>query len=112
MSFFDSEIVRSEITEITILQGDVQRDIFKFPYMSYDEKKYYIQILEKFLNKIKVLYTRLSLSDDEDAIKMKEEMIKVASIFNTSDEIGIKNVFANVENTISMLKETLTDPLI
>ena len=34
MSFFDSEIVRSEMAEIAELQEDVYENFMKFPYMN------------------------------------------------------------------------------
>ena len=36
MSFFDSEVVRAEMTEISELQEDVYRNVFKFPTMNND----------------------------------------------------------------------------
>ena len=37
MSFFDSEIVRSEMTEISELQDEVYGKFMHFPYMSDDD---------------------------------------------------------------------------
>ena len=37
MSFFDSEVVRAEMTEISELQDDVYRNVFNFPKMSSEE---------------------------------------------------------------------------
>jgi Zn-finger domain-containing protein len=47
VSFFNSEIVRAEMTEITILQEDIYKNIFKFPTMTLDEKKFHVGLLEK-----------------------------------------------------------------
>ena len=38
MSFFDSEVVRAEMTEIGELQEDVYKNVFKFPTMDKEEK--------------------------------------------------------------------------
>ena len=40
MSFFDSEIVRSEMTEIHELQEDVYENFMKFPYMNTADRAY------------------------------------------------------------------------
>ena len=72
MSFFDSDVVRAEMAEISELQEDVYRNVFKFPEMNQEEKKFHVGMLEKLLDKQKILYTRLSLSDDPEAIKSNE----------------------------------------
>ena len=47
MSFFNSDIVRAEMSEISILQEDIYRNIFTFPTMNTEEKKFHISLLEK-----------------------------------------------------------------
>ena len=74
MSFFDSEVVRAEMAEIAELQEEVYDNVFKFPRMSKEDQKYHVSILERLLDKQRVLYTRLSLSDDPEAKKMKREV--------------------------------------
>ena len=63
MSFFDSEVVRVEMHEISQLQEEVYESIFKFPSMSREDKLNHVEMLERLLDKQKILYTRLSLSD-------------------------------------------------
>ena len=38
MSFFDSDVVRAEMTEIQELQEEVYSSVFKFPSMNTEEK--------------------------------------------------------------------------
>ena len=38
MSFFNSDVVRAEMTEISELQEDVYGNVFKFPSMNKEEK--------------------------------------------------------------------------
>ena len=38
MKFFDSEVVRAEMTEISELQDEVYGSVFQFPQMDRDEK--------------------------------------------------------------------------
>lgn len=107
MTFFNSDIVRAEITEISILQEDIYKDIFRFPLMDNDQKKFHIELLEKLLEKQKVLYTRLSLSDDPEALKVKERMLEAASIMGFPSNIDMNLVFASMEKTIKMFKSEL-----
>ena len=46
MSFFDSEMVRAEMTEIAELQEEVYGNIFSFPQMSVDDQLNQIDINE------------------------------------------------------------------
>ena len=74
MSFFDSEIVRSEMVEIAELQEDVYENFMKFPYMNNADRNHHIDQLSKLIEKQKIVYARLSLSDDPDAKEMKEKI--------------------------------------
>ena len=58
MSFFDSEVVRAEMTEISELQEDVYTNVFKFPTMNKEEKLFHVGLLGKL---IAVSYTHLTL---------------------------------------------------
>ncbi len=66
------------MAEISELQEEIYTNVFKFPTMSLEDKKYHIEILERLVDKQQVLYTRLSLSDDPEAKKMKENIIQSA----------------------------------
>lgn len=107
MSFFDSELVRAEMAEISILQEDIYQNVFTFPMMSVEEKKFHISLLEKLLNKQKVLYTRLSLSDDPEAIKMKEKIIECAQHMGMPSNVDMNVIFNNMTRLISIMKEQL-----
>ena len=93
MSFFNSDIVRAEMSEISILQDDIYRNIFTFPAMNTEEKKFHISLLEKLLSKQKILYTRLSLSDDPEAIEMKEKIVESATMMGMSPNVDMNIIF-------------------
>jgi len=75
VTFFDSEVVRAEIAEISELQEEIYENVFQFPRMSNQEKIDHVNLLQRLLNKQQILYTRLSLSDDPEAKKMKEKIM-------------------------------------
>jgi len=74
MSFFDSEVVRAEMAEIAELQEEVYPNVFKFPSMNIEDQRYHVDLLDKLCEKQKVLYARLSLSDDPEAQQMKDNI--------------------------------------
>ena len=107
MSFFDSEVVRAEMAEIAELQEEVYENVFKFPRMSKEEQKYHVCILEKLLDKQRVLYTRLSLSDDPAAKKMKKEVEEGARKMGLPTNVDMNILFANMNNMVEMMKNQI-----
>ena len=61
--FFDSDIVREELQEINQLQMSIYRNAMKFGTFSRDDKVEHIEKLTELLERQKVMYTRISLSD-------------------------------------------------
>ena len=54
MSFFDSDVVRAEMVEISELQEEVYDNVFKFPTMSREDQQYHVELIEKLLDKQKI----------------------------------------------------------
>ena len=74
--FFDSEIVREELKEINQLQESIYGALFSFRGMSRESQVEHIDMLVDLLERQKVMYTRLSLSDDPEAKQMKDDLKK------------------------------------
>ena len=87
MSFFDSEVVRAEMAEISELQEEVYANVFNFPQMTKEDKLLHVSLLERLLNKQQILYTRLKLSDDPEAIKMKERVKESAQMMGLPEDV-------------------------
>ena len=107
MSFFDSEVVRAEMTEISELQDDVYRNVFNFPKMSSEEKLFHVGLLERLIEKQKVLYTRLSLSDDPDAKKMKQNIVDSATMMGLPPGTDMNRVFSNMSKMLDVMKQQI-----
>ena len=78
MSFFQSEFVQQEMKEIADLQEKIYSKVFSFASMGKEDKIEHVEMLEDLLKKQQVLYTRMSLSDDPEAKKMKESIMSSA----------------------------------
>ena len=107
MSFFDSEVVRAEMVEISELQEEIYTNVFKFPTMSKEDQLYHVAILEKLLNKQRVLYTRVSLSDDPEAKEMKKNILEGARQMGLPTNVDMNILFANMNNMVSMMKKSI-----
>ena len=100
--FFQSEIVREAIKEMEELQQKIIEDTFKAPIMDREQKREHVELMRTFLEKQKNLYFRLSLSDDPEALEMKER-IQDAAKFLGFDGNNVNELFSEMENTLDRL---------
>jgi hypothetical protein len=105
--FFNSEIVREEITEINELQEKIFASLITFPKMDREEQIEHIDTLITLLEKQRVMYTRLSLSDDPAAIKMREELKKSVSLMGFPPNTNMKMLFDKMSESVQMLKQSI-----
>ena len=104
MNFFQSPVVRAEMAEISELQEEVYSNIFKFPSMKKEDQLYHVEILTRLIEKQQILYARLSLSDDPDALKMKENIIESASMMGIPNSVDMSKVFDQMSTMVETLK--------
>lgn len=104
--FFDSETVKREMEEITDLQKELYDVILKFPLMSAEAKVEHIDTVMELLERQQIMWTRLSLTDDPDAKKMRDYII------SHSRELGFGNtdmgtIFSNMKKTLEDVQSNL-----
>ena len=104
MKFFQSPVVRAEMAEISELQEEVYSNVFKFPSMTKEDQLYHVEILTKLIEKQKILYARVSLSDDPDAQQMKEHIIESASMMGIPNIVDMSKVFEQMSTMVQTLK--------
>ena len=107
MSFFNSDVVRAEMAEISELQEEVYNNVFKFPTLSKDDQKYHVDVLEKLLDKQKVMYTRLSLSEDPEAKEMKKRIVESASMFGLPQGVDMNLLFNDMTQAVGLMKDQI-----
>lgn len=109
MSFFRSEMVQKELQEITDLQQEIYQKVFEFPTMGKDEKIKHVEKLGVLLEKQRVLYTRLKLSDDPEAKEMKERILQEAVAMGFPKDVDITYVFSNMTKVLEEMMKTILD---
>jgi len=107
MSFFDSELVQTEMREISKLQEKVYSNVFAFPSLDREGKLRHINDLETLMEKQKILYMRLALSDDADAANMKMRIQDSAIMMGLPENVDMNALFANMTKLVGNLKEQL-----
>ena len=95
------------MAEISELQEEVYSNVMKFHYMNDNDKSYHINILEKLIDKQKVLYARLSLSEDPAAKQMQKEIRESATIMGLPANIDMNIVFGQMAQMIDVMKKQL-----
>ena len=107
MKFFDSEIIQQEMQEIADLQDTIYKNVFTFPDMDDDGKLDHLKILKTLIEKQKILYARLSLSDDPQAKKMKENIMKSAKMMGIPSDTDLNFLFSKMTEMIELMEEQL-----
>ena len=105
--FFDSDIVREELQEINQLQMSIYRQAMKFGTFSRDDKVEHIEKLTELLERQRVMYTRISLSDDPEAIDLKKHLQKSVELMGFPEGTDMLLLFSGMSNTIENLKNSI-----
>ena len=106
-NFFDSDIVREELQEINQLQMSIYRNAMKFGSFSREDKVEHIEKLTELLERQKVMYTRISLSDDKEAIDLKNHLQKSVELMGFPEGTDMLLLFSGMSNTIDNMKSQL-----
>ena len=75
--------------------------------MNKEEKRFHVALLEKLLDKQKVLYTRLSLSDDPEAKMMKSRIVESATMMGLPKDVDISVIFSNMGKMLDAMKQQI-----
>ena len=108
-NFFDSDIIQDELKKINRLQEEIYGSILTFGMMDRKTKLEHIEKLEILLEKQRIMYTRLSLSDDPQAVEMKENLRKSVALMGFSPETDMQVLFKSMNTTIKSLKKYIDD---
>jgi len=104
--FFESDRVKEEMNEITSLQKELYDVILKFPMMSPEAKVEHIDTVLELLERQQIMWTRLSLTDDKEAKKMKDYIVSHAKELGFGDT-DMGTIFANMKTTLEQVQSNL-----
>ena len=101
--FFKSDQVQSTIAELTALQQQLVTEMPYLNMMKPEQKKDHLVTLKTFLEKQKLFFFRISLSNDKEALEMKQRLIDATKIF------GVDNEMENMDAFFEKLNETIDE---
>ena len=105
MSFLQSAQVRAALVEIHELQEKIVSNAITFPDLSVDEQYEHIEDLEELLEKQRLMYTRLSLSDDPEAKEMKQDIEDSMVLLGLQQQVDAGELFKMMHDTIVNLRK-------
>ena len=106
--FFESDQVQHTIMELTRLQQILVVESPYLPMMDDKQKREHLAVLKEFLEKQKLFFFRISLSDDKEAMEMKERLMDASKLFGVHDEINsMESFFHKLDKTIKELEESI-----
>jgi len=93
MSFFDSEILQEEMQTTSNLV-----ELLKSQDLSESDR---IETMQTWIDKTKIFYTRLTLTDNDEAMKLKKELDEKANLLGFSDTSQCLN---NLQELVDAMK--------
>jgi len=105
--FFNSDIIKDELLAINRLQESIYNSAFNFDELDRDDQLDHIDDLTELLEKQRVMYTRLALSEDPQAKVMKGELEKSVQLLGFPEGTDISVLFSGMSKTIESLKQKI-----
>ena len=101
--FFKSEMVRGELQEMMDLQQQCFRYAMSFPVLEKERRMEYLEILMSLLEKQEVMYARMSLSDDEEAQTVVENMRNAVVMLGGDPDLTVNDMFMDLRNKVDAM---------
>jgi len=107
MSFFQSELVRGDIQEMIELQQYCFRSAMNFVLLDSKTKMEYFDKLEQLIDKQKVFYFRIKMSDDPEAKSVLETMKQGVVMLGATPGTTIEEMFDELLQKVRAMKDKL-----
>ena len=104
--FFDSPIIRDEMQEIMDIQKELYSVILEFPRMSDEAKWEHIETIKELLEKQEIMWARIKLSDDPQALEMKKQLEKGSNQLGFGDA-DLSTISTNMKRTLEQVQSNL-----
>ena len=105
--FFDSEQVKESLLELQELQHSIFNEMLSLPFYDTNQRREHLDKMKQFLEKQKNFIFRLSLSDDPEAVEMKERIMESAQMFGLNPGEDLNVFFKKMEDSIQGLEKLL-----
>lgn len=105
-NLFSSEIVRKEAQRMQELYRSVASRMYTFERMNREEKQQMFDDMDELVEKQKLFYTRVMLSDDDDSEMVKENFRYAAKQMGIPTSKLGPEIFDLAQKAVNSLRET------
>ena len=105
--FFQSELVRGDIQEMTTLQEFCFRCAMNLSLLDKEEKLEYFEALERLIEKQKIFHARICLSDDPEAQSVAESIKKAVVLLRGNENLNPNDMFDELLGKVRQFKDVL-----
>ena len=105
--FFQSELVRGDIQEMAALQEFCFRSVTNLALLDKERKMEYFEALRKLLEKQKIFYTRIQLSDDPEAKAVAANMKNAVVMLGGDPNLNVMDMFDDLLKKIETFEEVV-----
>ena len=104
--FFDSKIVQQSLKEITDIQEEIFNSLFTYRTFTEEDKQEHIDKLRSLIEKQRIMYARLTLTDDPEAIELKQKIEQSALMLGFPEGTNMSEVFNTMDETLIQVIKT------
>ena len=97
--FFESELVREDLNEINQLQQEIYSSTMNFPNMTRENQLEHVDKLTVLLEKQRITYARLSLSDDPEARDLLNTLKSSIALMGFPPTMDMNTFFDNISTS-------------
>ena len=106
--FFKSEMVRGDLQEMMELQQMCFKYAMSFPVLNNNRRMEYLEVLMSLLEKQEIMYARMSLSEDEEAKTVVDNMRNAVVMLGGDPNLTVKDMFLDLRNKVNAMMDKLS----
>lgn len=106
--FFKSEMVRGDLQEMMELQQMCFKYAMSFPVLNNNRRMEYLEVLMSLLEKQEIMYARMSLSEDEEAKTVVDNMRNAVVMLGGDPNLTVKDMFLDLRNKVNAMMKNLS----
>lgn len=106
--FFKSEMVRGDLQEMMELQQMCFKYAMSFPVLNNNRRMEYLEVLMSLLEKQEIMYARMSLSEDEEAKTVVDNMRNAVVMLGGNPDLTVKDMFMDLRNKVNAMMDKLS----
>lgn len=111
MSFFEQDLIRDELTEMTELYHEIAAIMYSPHEKSEETRRDCLDKLERLVELQELLYFRAKYSSDEEAEEFVSMLRASATFLGVPPEVDVSQIFTHMKEDIIRAKEALDKSL-